>query len=49
MPPPARPIEIRPAPASIAFSTSSFKALAGRSTTSPAGDPVNKMFGESPY
>ena len=36
LPPPAVTISIRRAPASSAFSTSSFTTLAGRSTTSPA-------------
>ena len=36
LPPPAVVIATRVAPASMAFSTSSFTTLAGRSTTSPA-------------
>ena len=36
MPPSHKRMEMRVAPASIAFSTSSLSALAGRSTTSPA-------------
>ena len=44
-PPPASRTTIRPAPASIAFSTSSFNADAGRSTTSPAAMRLTSVSG----
>ena len=40
---------IRVAPASIAFSTSSLSALAGRSTTSPAAMRLTRCSGQPPY
>ena len=45
IPPPASATAIRVAPASIAFSTSSFSALAGRSTTSPAAIRLTRCSG----
>ena len=45
VPPPASATAIRVAPASIAFSTSSFNALAGRSTTSPAAMRLTRCSG----
>ena len=45
LPPSRRVTEIRLAPASMAFSTSSFTTLAGRSTTSPAAIWFTKVSG----
>ena len=46
-PPCAKPTAIRVAPASIAFSTSSLSAEAGRSTTSPAAMRLTSVFGQA--
>src|SRR3546814_19247407 len=45
VPPPDSEIAIRVAPASIAFSTNSFNALAGLSTTSPAAMRLTRCSG----
>jgi hypothetical protein len=49
MPPPASEIAIRVAPASIAFSTNSFKRAGGPFDHFASGDSINEMFGESAY
>lgn len=47
MPPPASSTSIAVAPASILFSTISFRALAGRSTTSPAAIWLTRWSGRA--